>query len=65
MKLFSFIPHAHRWHNITITRKGAISPSGRTCFATYVQAQCKGCDEQLYKIYYRDITDAQARRWLG
>ncbi|UVC28082.1 hypothetical protein [Pantoea sp. SOD02] len=65
MKLFSFIPHAHRWHNISITRKGAISPSGRICLATYVQAQCKGCEEQLHKIYYRDITDAEALRWLA
>ncbi|WP_343552833.1 hypothetical protein [Pantoea sp.] len=65
MKLFSFIPHMHRWKNITITRGGAISPSGRSYYSTHISAQCKGCDVQINKVYYRDISDAEARRWLG
>ncbi|MGK3128928.1 hypothetical protein ACCW76_06980 [Pantoea sp. C8B4] len=64
-KLFSFIPHAHKWHDIRISRKGAICPSGRHYFSTHVEAQCKGCGERLHKIYYRDVSDAEARRWLG
>jgi hypothetical protein len=65
LKFFSFIPHAHKWHNIRISRKGAISPTGRAYFSTHVEAQCKGCGKRLHKIYYRDISDAQAIRWLG
>ncbi|MEB5972565.1 hypothetical protein ACWXWB_04595 [Pantoea dispersa] len=65
MNLFSFIPHAHHWHIIDICRKGARSPAGRTQLSTYVEAQCRRCGVTLHKIYYRDISDAEAKRWLG
>ncbi|HBZ15847.1 hypothetical protein ACIP6T_08875 [Pantoea sp. NPDC088449] len=65
LKFFSFIPHAHRWRNVQISRKGAISPAGRHYFSTHVEAQCKSCGERLHKVYYRDISDAEAKRWLG
>ncbi|MDE1184997.1 MAG: hypothetical protein PW844_00735 [Pantoea sp.] len=65
LKLLSFIPHAHKWRNIQISRKGAVSPSGRHYHSTHVQAHCKGCGERIHRIYYRDISDAEARRWLG
>lgn len=65
LPLFNFIPHAHSWHNIRISRKGAVSPSGRRYFSTHVEAQCKRCGERIHKVYYRDISDAQACRWLG
>ncbi|KNC08155.1 hypothetical protein HS962_02695 [Pantoea sp. BIGb0393] len=65
LKFFSFIPHAHKWHDIQISRKGAMSPSGRHYFSTHVTAQCKTCGERLHKVYYRDISDAEAKRWLG
>lgn len=62
---FSFIPHAHKWHNIIVSRKGAVAPTGRTHFSTHIQAQCQRCGERIHKVYYRDISDKQARRWLG
>ncbi|MBK4769081.1 MULTISPECIES: hypothetical protein [unclassified Pantoea] len=65
MTLFSFLPHAHHWHNITISRQGAVSPGGRYRYSTYLEAECKRCGERIHKIYYRDISDEQARRWLG
>jgi len=59
------LPHAHRWHQIEISRNDVITPAGRRCYATYVTAHCRGCGMQLHKIYYRDISDAEACRWLG
>jgi len=64
-KCLSFIPHRHRWHHITISRIGTVNPSGRICCATHLTAQCKGCGVRIHKVFYRDISDEQARRWLG
>jgi len=64
-RLLAWIPHAHRWHVMRITRCGAQRPDGRQGMCTYVQARCTGCGVRLHKVFYRDITDAQARRWLG
>ncbi|MEG3112440.1 MULTISPECIES: yippee family protein [unclassified Pantoea] len=65
MRFLAFIPHRHRWHEINITRQGAVSPNGRTYLSTYITASCKSCGEMIHRIYYRDISDEQARRWLG
>ncbi|QDY42431.1 hypothetical protein [Candidatus Pantoea soli] len=64
-KLFSLIPHGHRWHRIRISRKGALRPGSRAGLATHITARCQRCGARIEKIYYRDISDAQARRWLG
>ncbi|RPE00317.1 hypothetical protein BBB56_12090 [Candidatus Pantoea deserta] len=65
MRFFSFIPHRHRWQDIVISRANAIAPSGRTYYSTLISARCRTCNQTLYRIYYSDISDAQARRWLG
>ncbi len=59
------IPHAHRWHQITISRPGVLNPAGRYCLATSITARCRGCGARLHKLYYRDLSDSEARRWLG
>lgn len=59
------IPHAHRWHQITISRPGVLNPAGRYCLATCINARCRGCGARLHKLYYRDLSDSEARRWLG
>ncbi|WP_343462932.1 hypothetical protein [Pantoea sp.] len=64
-RLLAFLPHAHRWRIMHITRCGAQFPGGRQGMCTAVLAQCTGCGIRLHKVFYRDISDAQARRWLG
>ncbi len=65
LKLFRLIPHAHRWHRIRIARKGALCPAGRVRLSTHISACCQRCGARIHKIYYRDVSDEQARRWLG
>ncbi|MBZ6385012.1 MULTISPECIES: hypothetical protein [Pantoea] len=65
MTFFPFIPHCHRWQDIHISRAYAVAPNGRSFFSTFISARCRHCDEIIHRIYYRDISDAQARRWLG
>lgn len=65
MRFLAFIPHRHRWHKIVISRHYAKAPSGRTYLSTSVTASCKNCGEVINRIYYRDISDAEALRWLG
>ncbi|POW60076.1 MULTISPECIES: hypothetical protein [Pantoea] len=64
-RLLALIPHGHRWQEIAIERQWAVAPNGRYYFSTYVSARCKGCGEAIHRVYYRDISDQQARRWLG
>ncbi|WP_292976425.1 hypothetical protein [Pantoea sp. UBA4549] len=59
------IPHAHRWHQITISHPGVLNPAGRYCLATCITARCRGCGARLHKLYYHDLSDSEARRWLG
>ena len=65
MRLSALIPHRHRWQDIIIERRGAIAPNGRSSLSTYISAHCAGCGEIIHRVYYRDISDQQARRWLG
>ncbi|MFV9668397.1 hypothetical protein [Pantoea sp. ARC607] len=65
MRFSAIIPHCHRWQNIIIERRGAIAPNGRYYLSTSLSAWCSGCGETIHRIYYRDISDRQARRWLG
>lgn len=65
MRFLALIPHRHRWTDIRITRQGAVSPSGRYYYSTYLSARCQRCDTVIHRVYYRDISDDQARRWLG
>ncbi|MGY3310843.1 hypothetical protein ACVW06_003868 [Pantoea ananatis] len=65
MRFLALIPHRHRWTDISITRQGAVSPSGRYYYSTYLSARCERCDTVIHRVYYRDISDDQARRWLG
>ncbi|HAB75394.1 MULTISPECIES: hypothetical protein [Pantoea] len=65
MTFFPFIPHRHRWQDIHISRANAVAPNGRCYFSTFISARCRTCDEIIHRVYYRDISDAQARRWLG
>jgi len=64
MRFLALIPHRHRWQDIIIERQGAVAPSGRYYFSTYISARCSACNEIIHRVYYRDITDEQARRWL-
>lgn len=65
MKLLSLIPHWHHWQDVVIIRANAVAPNGRSYFSTHITARCRSCDQTLHRVYYRDISDAQARRWLG
>jgi len=65
MRLSALIPHRHRWQDIIIERQGAVAPNGRHYLSTYLSARCPGCGEIIHRVYYRDISDQQARRWLG
>ncbi|MXP48558.1 hypothetical protein FD733_00785 [Pantoea sp. Eser] len=65
MRLSALIPHRHRWQDIIIERHGAIAPNGRHYLSTYISARCLRCGEIIHRVYYRDISDRQARRLLG
>ncbi|WP_313654018.1 hypothetical protein [Pantoea sp.] len=65
MRFLALIPHRHQWQNIIIRRQGAVAPNGRSYLSTSLSAHCPGCGEIIYRVYYRDISDQQARRWLG
>lgn len=65
MRFLALIPHRHRWQDMNIERKGAVAPNGRQYLSTYISARCTGCGEIIHRVYYRDISDRQARRWLG